>query len=160
MVCTSLGSLLHSSPSILFPVFNPPSPQGRLKRLCQKVAVRDEYYFLKTTFLSSVRGSRANFSMGGSSDSGVHDLPGGHVSRGSIAGDSISIIFDLAVPDAAPAVIANQHQLVRVQPQADIPPDSGRRGAAPPDERAPVYQISGARYDNQCHWLFTFTICL
>ena len=89
--------------------------------------------------------------MGKSSDSGVHDLPGGHVSRGSIAGDSISIIFDLAVPDTVSVVPAEQH-VVRVatqvtQPQANISPDSTRGGRVPSDEMGPVYQISGTGYD-------------
>ena len=86
--------------------------------------------------------------MGKSSDSGVHDLPGGHVSRGSIAGDSISIIFDLAVPETV-SVVPTEQQMVRVQPQprANISPDSTRGGPAPSDEMGPVYQISGTGYD-------------
>ena len=95
-------------------------------------------------FSSSVRSSRGNFSVGKSSDSGVHDLPGGHVSRGSIAGDSISIIFDLAVPDAAP-VVTSERQMVRDQSQSNISPDSTREGPDTSDKMGPVYQISGTR---------------
>ena len=85
--------------------------------------------------------------MGRSSDSGVHELPGGRVSRGSIAGDSVSIIFALASPNTVPAFTAEQ-RTVRVQPQADISPDSTRGGPLTPDERGPVYRISGAGYAN------------
>ena len=88
-------------------------------------------------YLSSVRSS-----VGKSSDSGDHDLPGGHVSRGSIAGDSISIIFDLAVPDTA------DQRMVIAQPQSSNFPDTTRGSPYLSDNMGPVFQISGTRYDN------------